>query len=83
MGFDEVTLLDVCLLDSIITGRMLDAGYIIIQHMLHVADSKSRSLLYSSIITCMLKHFNVPITEPPLGDTTELGEEIITGLGFE
>lgn len=80
--FNEFTHLDVCLLDSIITSRLLDVGYIIIQHMLRAPDSKSCSLPYGSI-TQIPKHFNVPITDPPLDDTMELEEEIITSLCFE
>lgn len=81
--FDEVTRLDVCLLDSILVGRKVDVGYILVQHMLDTPDNKSRSLPYGSIITRVLKYFKVPITEPPLDECKELGEEIITSLGFQ
>lgn len=57
--------------------------YIIIQHILSTPDKKSRSLPYSSIINQILKYFNIPITEPLLDDTKELGKEIITSLGFK
>lgn len=64
-------------------GRKLDVGYIIIQHMLIALDSKSCSLPYSSNITCLLKHFNVHITETPLDESKELEQENITNLGFK
>lgn len=81
--FDEVTRLDVRLLDSILVDRKVDVGYILVQHMLDTPDNKSRSLPYGSIITRVLKYFKVPITEPPLDECKELGEEIITSLGFQ
>lgn len=80
--FNEVTRLDVCLLDSILVGRKIDVGYTFVQHMLGTPDNKSRSLPYSSIITRVLKYFKVPIIELPLDECKELGEEIITSLGF-
>lgn len=81
--FDEVTSLDVCLLDSILLGRKLDIGYIILQHMFSSPNIESHFLPYGIIVTCILKHFNVFIIEPPLCKSKELSKEIIMSLVFE
>lgn len=50
--------------------------------MFTTPDIRSHSLPYSSIITHIPKHFNVPITEPLLNESKELGEKNIINLGF-
>ena len=51
---DEVTRLDVSLLDSLISGRPIHIGYVIIRHMLSTLAVNHRLLPYGSIITKIL-----------------------------
>lgn len=61
---DAITYLDVYILDSILEGRVLNVGNIIVQHMLSTLCIGKRSLPFGSIITQILKHFLGHITEP-------------------
>ena len=70
------------LLDSILEGRVLNVGYIIVQHMLSALGIASWYLPFGSIITRILKHFRVPITKPTFLSPKELEDEAIANLGF-
>ena len=48
---DEVSRLDVAILDCILEERVLNIGYIILHHMLRTPNLAKRSLPYASIIT--------------------------------
>lgn len=80
---DEVTRLDVVLLDSILVGRKLNVGYIILQHMRSTLGITTRSLPFGSIISRILTHFRVPIAEPAHDEPKELGPDVLGSLGFE
>ena len=70
---DEVTRLDVGLLDSLIRRRHVSLSYTILCHMLSTPRVSNRSLPYGSIITRILKYFQVPITKPVYLETRKLG----------
>ena len=78
---DEVTRLDVGLLDSLIRRRHVSLAYTILCHMLSTPRVSNRSLPYGSIITRILKYFRVPITELVYLETRKLGQEIISAIG--
>ena len=61
---DEVTKLDVSLLDSLIRRWHVSLSYTILRHVLSTPTVTNQSLPYNSIITRILRHFNVPLTEP-------------------
>lgn len=77
---NEVTRLDIALLDSILESKKLNVGYIIIQHMLDAQNIGNRSLLFS---TCILQYFWVPIAKPSFVKPKEFGNEAIISLGFD
>ncbi|KAH9704287.1 hypothetical protein KPL70_011393 [Citrus sinensis] len=79
---DEVSRLDVAILDCILEERVLNIGYIILHHMLSTPNLAKRSLPYASIITRILEYFRVPITEPISLNSRELGDESIANLGY-
>ena len=79
---DEVTRLDVGLLDSLIRRRQVSLSYTILCHMLSTLRVSNRSLPNDSIITRILKFFRVPITEPVYLETRKLGREIISVIKF-
>lgn len=71
-----------CLLDSIFVGWKLNVSYIILQHMLSTLVIASWSLPFGSIITSILKHFRVSISEPSHNKPKELRDKAIASLGF-
>ena len=79
---DEVTRLDVGLLDSLIRRRQVSLSYTILCHMLSTLRVSNRSFPYDIIITRILKFFRVPITEPVYLETRKLGREIISVIKF-
>ena len=79
---DEVSCLDVAILDCILERRVLNIGYIILNHMLSTPNLAKRSLPYASIINRILDYFHVPITEPISLNSRELGDESIANLGY-
>jgi len=79
---DEVTRLDIGLLDSLIRQRHVSLSYTIMRHMLSTPKVSNRSLPYGSIITRILNHFHVPIVEPVFLETRKLGRDIISAIGF-
>ncbi|KAH9792871.1 hypothetical protein KPL71_004323 [Citrus sinensis] len=79
---DEVTRLDVGLLDSLIRRQHVSLSYTILCHMLSTPKVTNQSLPYGSIITRILKFFRVPINKPVYLETRKLGREIISTIGF-
>ena len=69
---DEVTRLDVGLLDSLIRKRHVSLSYTILCHMLSTPRVSNRSLPYDNIITRILKYFRVLIAEPIYLETKKL-----------
>ena len=74
---DEVTKLDVSLLDSLIRRRLVNLLYAILCHMLSTPTVTNRSLPYGSIIIKILRHFHVPLTKPIYTEIRKLGKKII------
>ena len=79
---DEVTRLDVGLLDCLFRRRPVNLGYIILHHMLSTLAVNNKLLPYGSIISRILRHFQIPIIEPVYKETKRLGGEIILGIDF-
>ncbi|KAH9697228.1 hypothetical protein KPL71_023524 [Citrus sinensis] len=79
---DEVTRLDIGLLDSLIRRRHVSLSYTILCHMLSTPKVSNQSLPYGSIITRILKHFQVPIVELVFLETHKLEQESISAIGF-
>ncbi|KAH9763010.1 hypothetical protein KPL70_001029 [Citrus sinensis] len=80
---DEVSHMDVAMIDYILRGRLVDLGYSIIRTMLSIHALITRSLPYGHFITRILKFFEVPILEPSCRPSKGIGDEVIVGLGFE
>ena len=79
---DEVTRLDVGLLDSLISGRPINLGYVIVRHMLSTPTVNHRLLPYGSIITKILRHFEVPLLDAGYIKTRRIGPEAMTSIDF-
>ena len=73
---DEVTRLDIGILDSLIRRRHVSLYYTILCHMMSTPKVSNQSLPYGSIITRILKHFRVPIAEPVYLETRKLARSI-------
>ncbi|KAH9697997.1 hypothetical protein KPL71_023833 [Citrus sinensis] len=80
---DEVSHMDVAMIDCILRGRPVDLGYSIIRTMLSIPALITSSLPYGHFITRILKFFEVPILEPSCRPSKGIGDEVIVGLGFE
>ncbi|KAH9672866.1 hypothetical protein KPL70_017899 [Citrus sinensis] len=80
---NEVSHMDVAMIDCILRGRPIDLGYSIIRTMLSIPALITRSLPYGHFITRILKFFEVPILEPSYRPSKGIGDEVIVGLGFE
>ena len=79
---DEVTRLDVALLDSLLTDRPINLGYIIVRHMLSTPVVNHRLLPYGSIITKILRRFEVPLLDTGHMETRRIGPEAMTSISF-
>ncbi|KAH9745941.1 hypothetical protein KPL70_004261 [Citrus sinensis] len=79
---DEVTRLDVALLDSLLTDRPINLGYIIVRHMLSTPAVNHRLLPYGSIIIKILRRFEVPLIDTGHMETRQIGPEAMTSIGF-
>ncbi|KAH9658635.1 Integrase catalytic domain-containing protein [Citrus sinensis] len=79
---DEVTRLDVGLLDSLLSDRPINLGYIIVRHMLSTPAVNHRLLPYGSIITKILRRFEVPFFDTGHMETRRIGPEAMTSNGF-
>ena len=79
---DEVTRLDVGLLDSLISGRPINLGYVIVRHILSTLAVNHHLLSYGSIITKILRHFEVPLLDAGYKETKRIGPEAMTGISF-
>ncbi|KAH9670880.1 hypothetical protein KPL70_017145 [Citrus sinensis] len=80
---DEVSHMDVAMIDCILRGRPVDLGYSIVRTMLSIPALITRSLPYGHFITRILKFFEVPILEPSCRPSKGIRDEVIVGLGFE
>ncbi|KAH9677496.1 hypothetical protein KPL71_025392 [Citrus sinensis] len=80
---DEVSHMDVALIDCILRHRPVDLGYTIVRNMLSIPKMITRSLPYGHFITRILKFFDVPIKEPSCRPSKGIGDDAILGLGFE
>ncbi|KAH9685489.1 Integrase catalytic domain-containing protein [Citrus sinensis] len=80
---DEVSHMDVALIDCFLRHRPVDLGYTIVRNMLSIPKLITRSLLYGHFITRILKFFDVPIKEPLCRPSKGIGDDAIVGLGFE
>ena len=75
--------MDVALIDYIFRHRPVDLGYTIVRNMLSILKLITRSLPYGHFITRILKFFDVPIKEPSCRPSKGIGDDAISGLGFE
>ncbi|KAH9658467.1 CCHC-type domain-containing protein [Citrus sinensis] len=80
---NEVSHMDVALIDCILRRRPVNLGYTIIQTMLTIPALITRSLPYGHFITRIIKYFDVPIQEPSCRPSKGIGDDVIFGLGFE
>ncbi|KAH9801427.1 hypothetical protein KPL71_001026 [Citrus sinensis] len=80
---DEVSHMDVALIDCILRHRPVDLGYTIVRNMLSIPKLITRSLPYGHFITRILKFFDVPIKELSCRPSKGIGDDAIFGLGFE
>ncbi|KAH9781517.1 hypothetical protein KPL71_008504 [Citrus sinensis] len=93
---DEVMRLDVGLLDSLLSDHPINLGYVIVRHMLStlqvrilhtilqhiVTPKKGHSDEVTSIITKILRRFEVPLLDTGHIETRRIGPEAMTSISF-
>ena len=79
---DEITRLDVGLLDSLFTGRPINLRYVILRRMLSTPSVNHCLLPYDSIISKILRHFQVPFWDVVYKETKLIDSEAMTSIGF-
>lgn len=77
---NEVTGLDIRLLNFFIQRRPINLRYTIMRHMLGTPVVTNQFLPYNSIIIKILWDFDVSLTELVYGETKKLGREIIAAI---
>ena len=80
---DEVSYMDITLIDCILRHRPVDLGYTIVRNMLSIPKLITRSLPYGHFITRILKYFSVAIQEPSCRPSKSIRDEAISSSGFE
>ena len=57
--YDEVTFMDLCLIDCMIRGRPINLSYIIIRNLIMTHDQKQKSIPYGQCLTTIFEHFEI------------------------
>ena len=84
---DEVSYLEAFLIDSIMKGRRIDVGYVMMMHMLACYESSTRILPYGRFLTCVFKDAEVDLSRekdfeaPSSYDTYD--EQLLARMKFE
>ena len=79
---DEVARMDVGLLDSLLDRRPINLGYVILRHMLSTPGVNHQFLPYGSIISKILRHFQVPFRDSVYVETKRIGKEGVMSIRF-
>ncbi|GAV63629.1 hypothetical protein CFOL_v3_07147 [Cephalotus follicularis] len=85
-GFDEVTHMEAYTMYHLITGKKINAPYLIINHMNAIHDRENARLGYSNIITKILLFFEIDLTgeiHHPLQSVDKLGKGTLGRMGFK
>ncbi|KAH9680549.1 hypothetical protein KPL71_026587 [Citrus sinensis] len=80
---DEVSHMDVALIDCILRHYPVNLGYSIIQIILSIPKLITRSLLYGHFITQILKHLKALINEPSCRPSQSIRDKAVYALRFE
>ncbi|RVX16560.1 Retrovirus-related Pol polyprotein from transposon RE1 [Vitis vinifera] len=59
---DEVSYLEAFIVDSILTGRRIHVGYLMMMHMISCVESSTRVLPYDRFLTCAFKDAGVDLS---------------------
>ena len=74
--------MDVGLLDNLLERRPINLGNVFLRHMLSTPRVNHQFLPYSSIISKILRHFQVPIRDSVYVETKRIGKEGVTCIRF-
>ena len=74
--------MDVGLLDSLLTGRPINLGYIIMRHMLTTPAVNHHLLPYGNIISKILWYFQVPLRDAVYKEISQIGPEAMSSISF-
>ncbi|KAG5235412.1 Retrovirus-related polyprotein from transposon [Salix suchowensis] len=60
--YDEVTFMELCLIDCMIQRRPINLPYIMIRNMILAYDQKQKALPYGQVFTTIFEHFDILLT---------------------
>ncbi|GAV60322.1 hypothetical protein CFOL_v3_03853 [Cephalotus follicularis] len=85
-GFDEVTHMEAYTMYHLITGKIINVPFLIINHMHAIHDRENARLGYRNIITKILQFFAIDLTgeiNHPLQSVDKLGKGTLGRMGFK
>ncbi|GAV65247.1 hypothetical protein CFOL_v3_08762 [Cephalotus follicularis] len=85
-GFDEVTHMEAYTMYHLVTGKMINVPYLIINHMHAIHGRQNARLAYRNIITKILLHFGIDLTRElrhSLQNVDKLGKGTLGRMGFK
>ncbi|KAF9662218.1 hypothetical protein SADUNF_Sadunf18G0030400 [Salix dunnii] len=81
--YDEVTFMELCLIDCMIQRRPINLPYIMIRNMILAYNKKQKALPYGQVFTTIFEHFDILLTgtdKKPYSDKTEIDTTTLTRM---
>jgi hypothetical protein len=60
--YNEVTFMDICIIDYMIRSRPINISYIMMRNLIMACDQKKKSLPYGKCLTTIFEHFKILLT---------------------
>ena len=83
--YDEVTFMELCLIDCMIQRRPINLPYIMIRNMILAYNQKQKALPYGQVFTTIFEHFDILLTgtdKKPYSDKTEIDNTTLTRMKY-
>ncbi|KAF9682512.1 hypothetical protein SADUNF_Sadunf05G0116600 [Salix dunnii] len=83
--YDEVTFMELCLIDCMIQRRPINLPYIMIRNMILAYNQKQKALPYGQVFTTIFEHFDILLTgtdKKPYSDKTEIDTTTLTRMKY-
>ena len=83
--YDEVTFMELCLIDCMIQRRPINLPYILIRNIILAYDQKQKALPYGQVFTTIFEHFEILLTgtdKRPYSDKTEINNTTLIRMKY-
>ncbi|KAF9663445.1 hypothetical protein SADUNF_Sadunf17G0050800 [Salix dunnii] len=83
--YDEVTFMELCLIDCMIQRRPINLPYIMIRNMILAYNQKQKALPYGQVFTTIFEHFDILLMgtdKKPYSDKTEIDTTTLTRMKY-